>query len=308
MKRWVKVLIACALLAALAAGVDWQAIPAQLARLQWWPLAAAVLITASELPVKAWKWLCSLRLHDVRLPMPFVLRASCTAFFLNNFLPSNIGGDVYRIYRTMSPGGEKTRPISAVLVERVVGLGVMLLAGALGAIALAGENALARSYLVVTAVVLLIAGIAAAVLHAGGLASLVRRLERMPKLQPLAANVQRLAKLRPEWAWLLLSSFVFQMQAAAVVYFAFLAVGVELSVAAALLVTAAAGIASVLPISISGIGVIEGAIAGTAVALGIGYEAGVLGAIAIRLTVLPVSAACGAVYLFDDGARVRAAV
>jgi glycosyltransferase 2 family protein len=194
-----------------------------------------------------------------------------------------------------------------VLVERVVGLGVMLLAGALGAITLAESNALARTYLVVTGAAALAGIVIVAVLYAGGLASVIRKLEGMKRLAPLGANLQRLAKPRREWGWLLISSFVFQVQAAAVVYFAFLAVGVELTVAAALLVTAAAGIASVLPISISGIGVIEGAIAGTAVALGIAYEPAILGAIAIRLIVLPVSAACGAVYLFDDGARLRAA-
>jgi uncharacterized membrane protein YbhN (UPF0104 family) len=92
---------------------------------------------------------------------------------------------------------------------------------------------------------------------------------------------------------------VFQLLAAACVYLAFRGIGEGVSVPAALLITAAAGIASVLPISISGIGVVEGSIAGTAVALGVSYEGGVLAAIVVRLTVLPVSAACGLLYLTE---------
>lgn len=295
MPRWVKLLVAGGLLAALAAGVDWESLPQRLARLQWWPFALAILVTALQMPVNAAKWGWSLRLHDVRLPWPFLLRASCTAYFFNNFLPSAIGGDVYRIYRTVPPGGEKSRAISAVLVERAVGLAVMLANGSIGALLLLDSSPLAVSYLSVVAVAALV-----------GLAALpfVRHLERIAFLAPLAANLRRIARPRGEWMSLVATSIVFQLQVALVLYLAFLAVGVPLSIPAALLITAAGGIASVLPISISGIGVVEGAIAGSAVALGVNYDLAVLAAIAIRLVVIPVSGACGIAYLWDDGARV----
>jgi glycosyltransferase 2 family protein len=296
MPNWLKVCVAGALLVALAAGVDWQSLPDRLEQLRWWPFGLAIIITALQMPVNASKWFWSLRLHDVELRWRFLLRASCTAYFLNNFLPSAIGGDVYRVYRTVPPDGEKTRPISAVLVERAVGLGVMLANGAIGALFLSADSPLARSYLTVVAI--------------GAVGALIalpfaRRFGRIKKLAPLVANVRRIAKPRSEWIWLLATSFLFQLAAAAVLYLAFFAVASEISIAAALLITAAAGIASVLPISISGIGVVEGAIAGTAVAVGVPYDLAVLAAITIRLVVIPVSAACGLVYLLDDGERAH---
>jgi glycosyltransferase 2 family protein len=294
MPRWIKFLIAGALLAALGAGVDWESLPQRLARLEWWPFALALLVTATQMPVNATKWGWSLRLHDVRLPWPFLMRASCTAYFFNNFLPSAIGGDVYRIYRTVPPGGEKSRAISAVLVERAVGLGILLANGAIGAVLLWDASPLARSYLSVVAMVA-VAGLIAL--------PFARHVERIRFFAPLAANLRRIARPRGEWAWLVVTSIVFQIQVALVLYLAFLAVGVNLSIPAALLITAAGGIASVLPISISGIGVVEGAIAGSAVALGVHYDQAVLAAIAIRLVVIPVSGACGIAYLWDDGAR-----
>jgi len=294
MPRWFKMLVAGALLAALAAGVDWETLPQRLAHLQWWPFALAILVTAAQMPVNTVKWGWSLRLHDVRLPWPFLLRASCTAYFFNNFLPSAIGGDVYRIYRTVPPGGEKSRAISAVLVERAVGLSVMLVNGAAGALLLWNDTPVARSYLTIVAVAA-IAGLVAL--------PFVQRLGGVRLFAPLAENLRRIAHPRAEWVWLVAMSFVFQLAVALVLYLGFRAVGVDLSIPAALLITAAGGIASVLPISISGIGVVEGAIAGTAVALGVHYDQAVLGAIAIRLVVIPVSAGCGIVYLLDDGAR-----
>jgi glycosyltransferase 2 family protein len=307
MPRWIKLLVTVALLAALAAAVDWQALPAHLEQLHWVPFALAILVTGAQMPVNAWKWRWSLRLHDSRVSLPFLLRASCGAFFLNNFLPSAIGGDVYRVIRTAPAGGGKTTAISAVLIERLVGLAALLVNGFIGALMLASHNDLARTYLEFALVAAVVFIGAAALLYHGGFAMLSRGLARIALLAPLAVTVQSIARMRSEWLGLALASFLFQVLVAVVVYLAFQSVGAPISPAAALLIAAAGGIASVLPISISGIGVVEGAIAGTAVALGVAYEPAVLAAIANRLIVLPVSAACGLVYLLDDGARVRTA-
>jgi uncharacterized membrane protein YbhN (UPF0104 family) len=297
--RWVKVVIACVLLVALALGVEWHTLPGYLARLDWGLGALAVAVVAAEMFVNASKWGWSLRLHDLQFPWAYLFRTTCFGFFFNNFLPSGIGGDVYRIFRTIGAGAERSRAISAVLVERVVGLAAMLLNGLVGAVLLMGEHELAAWYVRLAAL-----GAAGAV-GVGGLIRLGlfdgirRRLERIAFLAPVWENLRRIARLRIEWVPLIAMSFVFQLLAAACVYLAFAGIGESVSVSAALLITAAAGIASVLPISISGIGVVEGSIAGTAVALGVSYEGGVLAAIIVRLVVLPVSAACGLLYLTE---------
>ena len=200
MPRWFKFFVAGALLAALASGVDWQALPEKLARLEWWPFALAILVTTLQMPINAVKWGWSLRLHDVQLPWRFLVRASCTAYFFNNFLPSAIGGDVYRIYRTVPPGGEKSRAISAVLVERAVGLTVMLLNGAAGALLLWNDTPVARSYLSIVAIAA-VAGLVAL--------PFVQRLGGIAFFAPLAENLRRIARPSAEWGWLIAMSFVF---------------------------------------------------------------------------------------------------
>lgn len=297
--RWVKVIVACVLLGALAIGVDWQALPGYLARLDWALGALAVAVVAVEMPVNASKWGWSLRLHDLRFPWVYLFRTTCFGFFFNNFLPSAIGGDVYRIVRTVGAGAERSRAISAVLVERVVGLAAMLLNGLVGALFLMHEYELAAWYVKLAAIGAAAAAVGAVLVWLGLFDGIRRRLERIAFLAPVWENLRRIARLRVEWIPLIAMSFVFQLLAAACVYLAFRGIGEGVSVQAALLITAAAGVASVLPISISGIGVVEGSIAGTAVALGVSYEGGVLAAIIVRLVVLPVSAACGLLYLTE---------
>ena len=299
MPRWLKILVACLLLAALATGIDWHALPQHLARIDWRMGALALLAIVAELLVNASKWSWSLRLHDLRFPWIYLLRTGCYAYFFNNFLPSAIGGDVYRIYRTLPADGERSRAVSAVFVERVVGLAVMLFNGLVGALLLFEAYELARVYLVLAGlgtVTVLAAGV---MLRLGWFNRLGSGLSRFKWLDPVRSNLQRIARARAEWVPLVVTSFLFQLLAVAVVWLAFAGIGAPVSVAAALLITAAAGIASVLPISISGIGVVEGSIAGTAVALGVEYDSALLAAIVVRLLVLPVSAACGLLYLTE---------
>jgi glycosyltransferase 2 family protein len=301
--RWAKVVVACVLLAVLALGVDWSELPEHLLKLDWRLGFFAMLVVAAELPVNATKWGWSLRLHDVRFPWLYLFRTGCFGFFFNNFLPSAIGGDVYRILRTAGAvESGRSRAVSAVLVERVIGLIAMLLNGLAGALLLMKSHALAAWY-----VELAVAGIGGSLIvgglvWAGLFRGLQQRLASVAFLAPVWANLRRIGRPRFEWLPLIAASFLFQFMAAAVVYLAFWGIGESVPVSAALLITAAAGIASVLPISISGIGVVEGSIAGAALALGVSYEGGVLAAIVIRLVVLPVSAACGLLYLTERNA------
>lgn len=302
MPRWIKVLVAAALMVALAFMMDWSELRQHAAVIE--PLVAAIAFIAIvlEMPVNGMKWYWALRLHDQRYPWSYLFRVSCMGYFFNNFMPSAIGGDVYRVYRTWPAGGEKGFAVSAVLIERLVGVAILMANGFIAALFLL-EHALARTFVTIC----LVAAGGAAI----GLPILLRLQRRgvlsrrFPKLAAIESMLGRILKLRSEWGWLLLASLAFQGLAAWVVHLCFAAVGSPIDVPAALLITAAAGLASVLPISISGLGVVEGSIAGTAVALGGDFEAGVLAALLLRFLALGVSGLCGLFCFVDDGVRVQ---
>jgi hypothetical protein len=64
---------------------------------------------------------------------------------------------------------------------------------------------------------------------------------------------------------------------------------------------AAAGVATILPISINGLGVVEGAFVGSALALGVPYEPALIVAILLRVLLLPYAAVFGLIYAFEPG-------
>jgi hypothetical protein len=57
------------------------------------------------------------------------------SLFFNNFLPSNVGGDVVRIADTAPAAGSKTLATTVILVDRGLGLTALLLVAAVGAFA-----------------------------------------------------------------------------------------------------------------------------------------------------------------------------
>jgi uncharacterized protein (TIRG00374 family) len=103
-------------------------------------LAAGILLYALAVLLATWRWglLCDAQ----RIPIDNrrLLGSYLVANFFNNFLPSNIGGDVIRIRDTAGPAGSKTLATTVVLFDRAIGLMGVVLVAAIGATAAAGAS------------------------------------------------------------------------------------------------------------------------------------------------------------------------
>lgn len=86
-----------------------------------WLLASLVIYLAMIL-ASAWRWGVLLAAQHVRLGFRDLTSSFLVATFFNNFLPSNIGGDVVRISDTAPPAGSKTLATTVVLIDRGIGL------------------------------------------------------------------------------------------------------------------------------------------------------------------------------------------
>jgi len=122
----VKAIVSIGLLALLFSRVDvsrlWSV--ARQASVGW--LTFALLLYLAMLLASALRWGVLLRAQHVRLPFSFLTQSFLVATFFNNFLPSNIGGDVIRIADSAKAAGSKTLATTVVLIDR--GLGVLGLA------------------------------------------------------------------------------------------------------------------------------------------------------------------------------------
>ena len=106
----------------------------RLASLPW--LLAAVAISTASTVIASWRWNLLLKTQRVEIPLRSLLGTFLVSTYFNNFLPSNIGGDVIRIGDTARRANSKTLATIVVLMDRVLGLLALALVAALGATAI----------------------------------------------------------------------------------------------------------------------------------------------------------------------------
>jgi uncharacterized membrane protein YbhN (UPF0104 family) len=182
----VKLAISTALIAVLFSRIDatrlWAT--ARSASPLW--LATAVIIYFGMILASAWRWGVLLNAQGIHLSFARLTGSFLVATFFNNFLPSNIGGDVVRVTDTASAAGSKTLAATVVLIDRGIGLLGLVLIAALGATA--GPRLLAQG-----------PGLGAPALWAGFIiaSSLACTLVLVPHALPRLLRPLRI--LHPEW-------------------------------------------------------------------------------------------------------------
>jgi glycosyltransferase 2 family protein len=135
-----KITVSAALLWWLLSAVDLTRLWRSLRQASWLWLLGALVVYLAMLVVSSWRWAVLLRAQDVGIRKRRLLSSFLVATFFNNFLPSNIGGDVIRIRDTAAPANSRTLAATIVLIDRGLGLVALVLTAALGA-------TLARSWL-----------------------------------------------------------------------------------------------------------------------------------------------------------------
>lgn len=125
--------VSLVLLAVLFSNIDtaqlWAS--ARNASLSW--LVIAMFVYTLNMIASALRWHLLLDAQRVEIRRRVLFGSLLVAGFFNNFLPSNIGGDVIRIRDTASVARSKTLAATVVLVDRGLGLLALVLIAAFGA-------------------------------------------------------------------------------------------------------------------------------------------------------------------------------
>ena len=180
-----KIAVSVGLLALLFSRVDAAGLWAQARQASPAWLAMSLGIYLGALVISAWRWGVLLEAAGIALRLRRLVASFMVATFFNNFLPSNIGGDVVRVADTARPAGSKTVAALIVLADRGIGL--------LGLIAVAALGASLAERLPGTGIVgpsVLWLALAAG---AGGGAFLLSRPALLPRL------LRPFGRLHPEW-------------------------------------------------------------------------------------------------------------
>jgi glycosyltransferase 2 family protein len=305
--RVLRLIVAVVLMVVLAYGVEWESIPPYLEQLSWPAAIASFIGLTLQFAISAWKWQWALRLHGMQYPYRHLLKAICIGFFFNHFLPSAIGGDAYRVVKTLPSDGYASRALSAVVIERIVGFAALMLIACLGALDLARQSAHARLVLVVCLAGMAAIALLAWAVYRGWHQPLIDRLLHTRMFAAVDHNLKSLRSGGSTWVPLLAISLLFQLVAIAIIYGLFVSLGNPVPYSTCAVIAAAAGIATVLPISINGLGVVEGAFVGSALALDVPYEPALVVAVLLRVLLVPYALAFGVLYAVQAGRRPKTA-
>ncbi len=122
-----KILVSVGLISWLLSRADltqiWQTI--QTADFGLLLLAFSMFYVAYFLSARRWQLL--LGALGVQARLWTLVQSFSIAILFNNFLPSTIGGDAYRMYDSFRMGAGKSRAIAVVFIDRVIGLSALIL-------------------------------------------------------------------------------------------------------------------------------------------------------------------------------------
>jgi uncharacterized membrane protein YbhN (UPF0104 family) len=137
--RAVRVFLSLGLVAALAYHVGIDAIVAHFSPATWPLIALATLILAVNVLVVTPRWSLILDVLGYRTSWKALFESVLLGFFLNQVLPTSVGGDVLRAWRAKQLGASWQTSIHSVLFDRATGVLISLL-GALLLLPLAGYH------------------------------------------------------------------------------------------------------------------------------------------------------------------------
>ncbi len=300
-----KLSISAGLLILLFRQTDVGAVAARLRQVRGEWIALALVAHAVLLLVSGWRWRRLLVTQNVHAST-WQLTLSClVANFFNNFLPSNIGGDVVRIADSAQLTGSRTVATAVVLLDRVLGLIALFAVAATGSLLL--RHALpGTGYLWV---LLVLGAVSAAIVVSQPplVPRLLRPLTRVRKdwvterLERLEEMLARVGGNRGHLAQAFVGALV--VQVLVVLFYLCVAYGlqIDLPLRDALVIVPVSLVIQLAPVSINGFGVREAVFSYLFVRLGHAVDAGLALSIAGAALLILASLPGGLLFLLRRG-------
>lgn len=272
--RW---LVPLGLIGFLLTQIRWDEILPILVRVSWTSLLASALAFLLSQFLIAIRWQYLLRVQEVDIPLTRLTWLVLVGAFASNFLPTTVGGDVVKMAAVAQGQPKRAVAVASVAADRLFNLAAMFF-WLPSALTLGRWNPL---------------------LETGAASS--SALTRMPFVEKMWGRVKRVFEAGRVW---------FTSPRTVIVALALSWLSIGASFVSFWIVTAALGIsvtfwqaagvavisyfAALLPISVNGLGLMEGSVTALLVTQGASLEQGVAAAVLIRFVTLTVSLLGGA--------------
>ncbi len=126
----VKIGVTVTLLTYLAGRLDWREIARLLTNIDESIYGAAVLVLASSYAMTTVRWQLLLAGQGLALRIRSAISIDLIALFFNSFLPGSTGGDAMSVYYASALlHGELNRLVASIIMDRLIGLTILLMFG-----------------------------------------------------------------------------------------------------------------------------------------------------------------------------------
>lgn len=297
-KSLLKIVFSVALLTWIFWKLDWSFIAEELKTLNSAYLLLFLLCQLGAMLLSVKKWQGIARYQHLNFSLWEGLKIYLTGTFINNFLPSTIGGDIYRSVWLVRQGGEGSKAFSTVLFDRCTGLFMTLLLTLVMGFFVWQEVVPLPHFLTVS--YLVVAG--SLVFFCATVFFIPRNLVARVPWGKLRSLFQETLLYRDVGIWLQASgwstAFIF-LGLGISNYILFLSLGYALPILPFFGLVSLMALFVSLPISINNIGVKEGAYGVLFVLLGVSFETAVTVALLSRVLQTGLSLLALPVYLLE---------
>ena len=117
-----KILISSSLIFFIFRSIDFNRILTVLGDIDYRYFLTALIITTVNLIIGAYRWKVILKVGEIDLQFKNILSLYFVGFFFNTFVPGNIGGDILRGYDVRQVSGKSKESFISVLMDRFIAL------------------------------------------------------------------------------------------------------------------------------------------------------------------------------------------
>ena len=224
-------------------------------------IALAIALIILALLVSAIKWSILLRAQVATISLPYLFNTYLVGLFFNNFLPSNVGGDVARIADIAKRTGKAPEATASVIGERLIsGLALALTAliGLLLSPQVSGQFAPIVGGLILFFVFVM--GLFASRRAKRIISTVIRRLlgpKWFERIGRVAGSIALAIRNPSTFLWALFWSFAFHITLVLVNYAIFIGLNINLPLISFVLYVPIIAAIQLVPVSVNGFGVRE---------------------------------------------------
>ena len=227
-------------------------------------LLLSILTYTATILIISFRWRLLLYAHNMKVSVHNLVVYYFIGFFVNNFLPTSIGGDIVRTLDLARKSGRRAESAASVLMERVVGLTAIVFLALMGLLLIGRMDYKPRLFLVVCIFLGFLLILFVSIFYdlpLGGLKSRIKEIQFLEfgrRIKKLHGCLKLYRDSKNALGGVFFVSIVYQLLNALFVYCVSLTLGLGIKFYYFLLFVPLIGLVGFIPISINAVGLREG--------------------------------------------------